>query len=104
MSPMSPALQTDLYHWATRETLMEYYSAIKNEILCSNMNGPRDDHTKWSKSERERNTIWYHWYEESKYDTDELIYEKETDSQTQRADFWLPRGRRGGRNGLGVWD
>ena len=28
-----------------------------------------------------------------KYDTNELIYETETDSQTQRTDLWLPRGR-----------
>ena len=27
-----------------------------------------------------------------KYDTDELIYETETDSQTQGRDLWLPRG------------
>ena len=34
---------------------MEYYSAIKkneNNAICSNMDGPRDYHTKWSKSER----------------------------------------------------
>jgi hypothetical protein len=31
-----------------------------------------------------------------KYDTDEPIYKTETDSQTQRADVWLPRGRREG--------
>ena len=31
-----------------------------NNAICSNMNGPRDYHTKWSKSERETNTIWYH--------------------------------------------
>ena len=37
-----------------------------------------------------------------KYDTNELIYRAETDSQTQRTDLWLPRG--GGRDGLGVWD
>ena len=28
-----------------------------------------------------------------KYDINELIYKKETDSQTQRTDLWLPRGR-----------
>ena len=28
------------------------------------------------------------------YDTDELIYETVTDSQTQRTDLWLPRGRK----------
>ena len=33
-----------------------------------------------------------------KYDTNELIYETETGSQTQRTDLWLPRGR-GGQGG-----
>ena len=37
---------------------VEYYSAIENE-----MNGPRDYHTKWNKSER---NIWYHLYVDSK--------------------------------------
>ena len=42
---------------------MEYYSAIKkewNNVICSNMDETRDSHTKWSKSERETNIIWYH--------------------------------------------
>ena len=64
---------------------VEYYSAIKkewNNAICSNMDGPRDYHTKWSKSERERQIpydITYMW--NLKYDTNELIYETETDSQ-----------------------
>jgi len=47
------------------------------------MDGPRDYHTKWCKSERERqippNTtcMWI-----LKYDTSELIYKTATDSQT----------------------
>ena len=55
---------------------------------------------------------------ESQYDTIELMYGRETDSETQRADWWWP-GRRGsgggrlvvaraegkrGREGPGVWD
>ena len=28
-----------------------------------------------------------------KYDTNEPIYETETESQTQRTDWWLPRGQ-----------
>ena len=35
---------------------MEYYSGVKKEqntAICSNMDGARDSHTKWSKSERE---------------------------------------------------
>ena len=85
-----------------------YYSAIrKNEIMpfCSNMDKPRNYHSKWSKSERERQIpydITYMW--NLKYDVNELIHETETDSQTYRTDFWLPRGKWGGRNGMGVWD
>ena len=48
------------------------------------------------KSERERQipyNITYRW--NIKYGTRELIYETETDSQTQRKDFWLSRGRDG---------
>ena len=31
-----------------------------------------------------------------KYGTNELIYETETDSQTQKTNFWLPKGKGGG--------
>ena len=36
--------------------IVEYYSATKkqNNAICSNMNGPRDYHTNWSKSDREK--------------------------------------------------
>ena len=37
--------------------IIEHYSAIKkewNNAICSNMHGPRNYHTKWSKSDRER--------------------------------------------------
>ena len=40
---------------------MEYDSAIKkNEvnIICSNMDGPRDYHIKWSKSDRQREILY----------------------------------------------
>ena len=52
-----------------------------NNAICSNMDGPRDYHTKESQSDRERQ-IWYHSYVKSKKnDTEELIYKTETDSQ-----------------------
>ena len=47
------------------------------------MDGPRDYHTKWNKSEGERQIpydIIYMW--NLKYDTNKLIYGTETDSQT----------------------
>ena len=65
---------------------MEYYSAIKNEqnnAICSKMDVTRDYHTKWSKSERERQVsydITYMW--NLKYGINEPIYKTETDSQT----------------------
>ena len=37
-----------------------------NNATCSNMDEPRDYYTKWSKSERKTNAIWYQAYVESK--------------------------------------
>ena len=54
-----------------------------NNVICSNTDGPRDYHTKWSKLDRERNTLWYHLYVESKIDDiKEVIYKTEIDWQT----------------------
>ena len=63
----------------------------------------RNDHTKQSKSERERQTpygITYMW--NLKYDTNEPMHKTETDSQTQTTDLWLPRQgqERSGSSGL----
>ena len=33
-----------------------------NNAICSNVIGPRDYRTKWSRSERETNIMWYHLY------------------------------------------
>ena len=47
------------------------------------MDGPRDDHTKQSKSQRERQIPHDITYMSNlKYNTNEPIYETETDSQT----------------------
>ena len=45
--------------------------------------------------------ITYMW--NLKCDTNEPIYEIETESQTQRTDWWLPRGSGLGRDGVGGW-
>ena len=62
---------------------MAYYSAIKkewNNATCSNMDGPRDYYTKWSKSERQvPYDITHTW--NLKYDTNEPIRKTETDPQ-----------------------
>ena len=52
-----------------------------NNAIGSNMISTGDKHTKWRKSDREKqisHNITYTW--NLKYDTDELIYETETGS------------------------
>ena len=49
---------------------------------------------------RKPNTM-YHCMWRLKYETNEPIYEMQTDSQTQRTDLWLPRGRRSGEGWSG---
>ena len=44
------------------------------------MDEPRDYHTKWSKSEKDKDDITHLW--NLKNNTNELIYKTETDSQT----------------------
>ena len=60
---------------------MEYYLAIKkNNAICSNMDGPRDCHTEWSKSDRKGDIscdIPYVWNPKIN-DTDELRKQNQT--------------------------
>ena len=64
-------------HTHTLILTTEYYPAIKkewNNTIWDNVNGPRDSHNKWSKSEREREIpygIIYMW--NLKYGRNKLI-------------------------------
>ena len=86
---------------------IQYYSAIKkewNNAICINMDATRNDHTKWSKSERKRQ-IPYHLQVESKIwlNPNEPIYKTETHGPGK----WTC-GRQGvGQrewDELGIWD
>ena len=74
--------------------------------MCNNVDATRDYHTKWNKSERERQIpydITYMW--NLKYGTNEPIYKTETDSQTYRMDLWLPGCQGRGVGGRGMdWE
>ena len=62
---------------------MEYYTARKKEWnngICSNMDGLRDYHTKWSQTEKGKYHIIYMW--NLKHDTNEPLKKIKTDSQT----------------------
>ena len=39
-----------------------------------------------------------------KYDTNDLIYETETDSQTQKGDLWLPMGKGMEKGMIGIFE
>ena len=78
----------------------------QNNAICSNMDATRDYHTKWSKSERDRQ-IWYDiiYMWNLKYDANEPIQKTETDSQTSKMNLRLPKGKHGGgRDKLGDWN
>ena len=90
---------------------MEYYLAIKkNEkfAICSNMDGLRDYHTKWRKSDRERQILYdiaYTW--NLKENTNELIHkQKETHrhrKKNKQTTYGYQKGK-SGENKLGGWD
>ena len=81
--------------------ILEYCSAIKkewNHDICSNKDGLRDYHTKWSMTKT--NTIWYHLYAESKKNDIKNLF-TETDSDTENKPCYK-RGNGGDK--LGVWN
>ena len=74
-----------------------------NSAICNNMDGPGDYHTKWSKSDRERQIYDITCMWNLKNNTNELIYKTETDSQTYKTNLRF-KGKRVGRDKSGVWD
>ena len=59
--PKCPSTEEWIKMWYTYTT--EYCSAIKeqNNGICSNMDGTRDSHTEWNKSEKDKYDIAYMW-------------------------------------------
>ena len=80
---------------------MEYYSVIKKEwntAICSNMDGPRGYHTKWSKSDRERqisHDITYMWNLKTRIQMNLFTKEKYT-HRLRKQTYGYQRGKVGG--------
>ena len=72
----------------------------QNKASYSDTDGPRDDYTKWSNSERGRQIPCYitHMWDVN-YDTNVSIHKKQT--HRQKTDLWLPRRRGLGRKWTG---
>ena len=89
---------------------VEYYLAVRkewNNAICSYMDGPRDYHTKQSKSERETQIPYYITYmwnvKKKKIQMNLFIKQKQT--HRQKTNLWLPKGKgRGGKDKWGSWD
>ena len=65
------------------------------------MDGPRDYHTKWSKTEKDK----YHLYVESKKKIQMNLFTKQKQTlRPQKQTYGYQRGNVGGRDKLGVWD
>ena len=76
-----------------------------NNAICSNMDRPRDCHTKWSKSDRERQIsydITYMWNLKKMVQMNLFTKQKQTHKHGKQA-YGYQRGKVG-RDKLGVWD
>ena len=80
----------------------------QNWVICRDVNGPRDCHTEWSKSEREKQMSYinaYLWYLEKWYRWTGLQgRNRDTDVENKCMD--TKGGKQGGGRGdeLGDWD
>ena len=96
-----------LYHWATRETqqgiLLSHWKEWSNAI-CSNIDGPGEYHTKWNKSDRKTNILWYHLYVESKKWYNWTYLQNRNRLTELENELMVTMGSTEERNRMGVWD
>ena len=100
------ATQMSIDRWMDKEDMGHMYNGMlfsrkKNKIMpfvCRNMDGPRDYHTKWSKSERERQILYNtKLYWNRKNNINEVIYKTEINSQ-RKNNLCLPKRKQEGVN------
>ena len=93
-------------HGVTKsQTRLSYWTDWLNAI-CSNMDGPRDDHTKWSKSDRERHipfAITYRWNLKIRH---KWTYLRNTNRITDLENRLMFAKCEGAwkKDGVGIWD
>ena len=74
-----------------------------NNAICSNMDGPRDYHTKWSKSDRERQILYDITYIWNLKIVQMDLFTKLKQTHRHSKQIMVTKGE-GGRDKLGVWD
>ena len=81
-------------------TLLSHKKKLNNTI-CSKKDGPRDYHTKWSKSERQRRIPYDNTYMKSKKMN---LFTKQKQTHRHRKQTYGYQRGKGGREKLGAWD
>ena len=69
----------------------------QNNVICRNMDGSRDYHTKQSNPDKDKSMISLIW---GIWKINELIY-KTKQTQRQKVNLWLPKRKGEGRDKLG---
>ena len=58
------------------------------------MDGPKDYHTKWSKSDKDKQILWYHLYVESKKIIKMNLHKKQKQIHRHRKQTMVIKGER----------
>ena len=100
----SMGLQRVRHDWATSLSL-SFFSAIKKNGICGNMDEPTDYHIEWTKSDRD--VSWYHLLAEFKRKGEKWTYLQSRNRLTgleKELAVTRGEGRGEGRGKLVVWD
>ena len=83
-----------------KKDVVHMYSAILlshkkewNNAICSNIDGPRDYHTNWSQTEKNKYHMISLICKILENDTNEFIHKTETHSKILKPNRWLPNGK-----------
>ena len=101
--------------WMDKEDVVHIYNGTllnrkkeQNWVICRDMDGPRDCHTEWSKSEREKQILYinaYMWNLEKWYRWTGLQgRSRGTDIENKRVDTKGGKWREGGGGGGKNWE
>ena len=86
-----------------KEDVLNIYNGILlshkkewNWVICSDVDGHRECHTEWSQKEKIKYSIVMNISGIWKNNIDYIICKAEIETQTQRTNVWIPRGKVGG--------
>ena len=99
--PKCPVTEEWIMVYIHNEILLSHKKEWNNTI-CSNTDGPRNHHTKWSKSDRDKHHISL-IMESKKIIQLNLFTKQKQTHRVQEQNYGYQRGNVGGRGKLGVW-